>query len=267
MAGGLHIIQAAQDITDPVSGVLHLCFRLLDAVKHHPVDKQAVKKVIRKAQETIHLCLYIRVDGHVAQLGAEAAELDLQCFDLVLCAVQMAVLGKVGNQPAAEQIERTPAAGTVQARKNAVRRAAGGEAGLDRLPDLALLRLLAGNLLLQLQDAFSLRVSLLFQRLTLGRERLLVLLFAVPERVQLAFIPGNVLPYRFQFTHHAVVLGRSGMRFLLFFVELCVFAAKYSVEQCGEAAPLQPVHILLLGGAHGFEFTLVRLQVTAAGAQ
>ena len=125
LAGGLHIIQTAQDITDPVSGVLHLCFRLLDAVKHHPVDKQAVKKVIRKAQETIHLCLYIRVDGHVAQLGAEAAELDLQCFDLVLCAVQMAVLGKVGNQPAAEQIERTPAAGTVQARKNAVRRAAG----------------------------------------------------------------------------------------------------------------------------------------------
>ena len=37
LAGGLHIIQTAQDITDPVSGVLHLCFRMLDAPALSPL--------------------------------------------------------------------------------------------------------------------------------------------------------------------------------------------------------------------------------------
>ena len=49
----------------------------MDAVEHHPVHKQSVEKVVCEKQEAVYLRLHLRLNGHVAQLGAEAAELDL----------------------------------------------------------------------------------------------------------------------------------------------------------------------------------------------
>ena len=247
--------------------ILYLCLRLLDAVEHHPVHKQAVEKVVRKAQEAVHLRLDIRLDGHVAQLGAEAAELDLQGFDLVLRAVQMAVLGKVGNQPAAEHVKGTPVARAVQARKDAFRRVAGGAAGVDRLFDLARLRPLRGDFLLELQNALGLPGAACLECFALVRKHLLVPRFAALKRAQLAFIPCNVLPDGFQLAYRTVVPDRSGIGLLLFLVQLLVLSAEHAVKQRGKAAPFQTVDVLLLGGAHGGEFLFARFEFAAAGIQ
>ena len=63
------------------------------------------------------------------------------------------------------------------------------------------------------------------------------------------------------------MLDRSGIGLLLLLVQLLVLFAEHTVKQRGKAVPLQPVDVLLLGGAHGGQLALARLQLAAAGVQ
>lgn len=135
----------------------------------------------------------------------------------------MAVLGKVCDQPAADQIDRAPAGCAVQAGKDAFRGIARRAAGVDGLLDLTFLRLLRSNLLFQAQDAFRLLVPARFQRLAFVCERLRVTRFAAVKRSKLAFVPGDVLPDGFQFAPRALVLGCGGAGLLLFLASCSSF--------------------------------------------
>ena len=158
-AAFLHGAKAGQDIVDLSACLCNLGLCAVNMVQHHPVREKAVEKVIRKAQETVHLRLHIRLDGYIGQLGLKAAKLGLQRLDLVLRVVQMPVLDQVGYQAAAEQVERPPAFRAVQAGQDAARGIARRASGVECLPNLGFQRLLCGELLLKLQDALGITVK------------------------------------------------------------------------------------------------------------
>ena len=71
-------------------------------------------------------------------------------LDLILRGVEVVVFRQIGDQPAAEQVERSPVIRAVQAGEDAFRGIARRAAGVDGFLDLARLRLLRGDFLLEL---------------------------------------------------------------------------------------------------------------------
>lgn len=111
--GTLHTVQTGEDIFNLAFGGMYLLLRLVDPIQHCPVSKQAIKEVIGKPQEAVHIDLHIGTDPHVGQFRLKTTQLGLQVLDVTLCLIQMAVLGKVGDQATAKEIPCTPALGTI----------------------------------------------------------------------------------------------------------------------------------------------------------
>ena len=229
-------------------------------LKHHPVDKGVVEKVVRHAQEPVHIRLHISPHGHVAQLGAEAAELHLQLADLLLRGVQAVVLDHGGDKPAADHIKGAPVRRGAQGVEHALGGIARRAARVCGFTDLAVERLLRGDLLLKLQDAAGLCAAGRLERFALAAQRLGIARFAAVERGALRFVPGNILTDGLELAQHAVVPDRGGKRLLPLPVEPLLLFAEHAVKQRGQAVPLQAVDIRLLVRPRGFQLALAGLE-------
>ena len=98
-------VQPLQHAVDAGIGALHLLRGLLYPVQHHPVHKKPVEEIVRKAHEAVNAHLHTRGRAaNVGQLRPEAAQLALQQSHVMLGAVQVAMLGQVRDEPAAEEV-------------------------------------------------------------------------------------------------------------------------------------------------------------------
>ena len=107
------------------------------------IRKQPIKEKVREAQETVYADLKLRFYRDVCQLCFELPQLLLKLFHLLLCVVQLLILGKICQQAAAQYVPSAPTLCAVQCLKNltcGVQSRFSGVCGFPDLPELSLPR-------------------------------------------------------------------------------------------------------------------------------
>ena len=105
------------------------------------IRKQPIKEKVREAQETVYADLKLRFYRDVCQLCFELPQLLLKLFHLLLCVVQLLILGKIRQQAAAQYVPSAPTLCAVQCLKNltcGVQSRFSGVCGFPDLPELFL---------------------------------------------------------------------------------------------------------------------------------
>ena len=225
-------------------GALHLLRGLLYPVQHHPVHKKPVEEIVRKAHEAVNAHLHTRGRAaNVGQLRPEAAQLALQQSHVVLGAVQVAMLGQVRDEPAAEEVKGSPALSVAQFVEYGVYRVQGVAARGNGLHQLLLAALLRRYLRLYAQKLAPGLAAAAAQLLCPSLERALILLMRALKFAQLCPEARYVVLRLRQLPRRRLILQRRRSSLPPLLVQLFLALAQQRVEKCGKPACLQALHI------------------------
>ena len=188
-------------------------------------------------------------------------------FDVALSLVQMAVLGKIGDQAAAKQIPSAPALGTVQTGQHLICGTQRTIAGRYGFPQLTLLAFQKCKPFLQFQDLLCGGAANALHSSSLFLQHGIILTLTVTQAGQFSLISGQLILHGSQLAGSGIILDSGSVGFLAFFVQLLVHLSDDIIEKRCKATALQLVYICLFLHLDGFQFPNTGRERTTLGAQ